>query len=583
MCTPYSRVRKRIKRPPTRQGAVLFYLKCVVLRALRSIENARRGPKLHPVATRDARFTCELIHRSPLWTSEDAAEFRLQAGKIQNLRVAARALDGVRIPSGETFSFWRQVGKATRRRGYVDGRELREGCIQAGVGGGLCQLSNALYDLALRAGFEIVERHPHTMRVPGSAADGDRDATVAWNHIDLRFRAAVDYQIRIEITTAELVVSLGFEKPIESREKRSSTLRVGNVAARSCETCGEHGCFAHNTSKAVVSRTGRRRTAFLLDARTPEFERELESTFSNDDIVFLPLDGRRWRAPRYAWKVSGDVQYATACGLIRTLNARRRMSPPALRAQQINDADRIARDMARRLPPEAIDVVVDIAYLKQLSRLGVLEGRRVTVWMSRFPLSIVHLLLDDAAARLHGAALLTDFRARAEDVADEWRAIERAFEIVTPHPWLISQLPGRVRRIDWSPVAGIAEAAEPFIFFPGPTAAREGAYAVRYAARNLGVPVSVGGRNLEGPDFWSDVEVLSPQTHPMSRAAAVVCPAVFHNRPIAGLMARSMGKPVVATPTCGIPGAIEVPFADTDVLTLALASILDEASASVSG
>ena len=93
------------------------------------------------------------------------------------------------VPAGETFSFWKQVGRATRRRGFVAGRELREGCLVANIGGGLCQLSNALYEAALAAGFEIVERHAHSRRVPGSRAALQRDATVFWNYVDLRFRA----------------------------------------------------------------------------------------------------------------------------------------------------------------------------------------------------------------------------------------------------------------------------------------------------------------------------------------------------------------------------------------------------------
>ena len=74
-------------------------------------------------------------------------------------------------------------------RGFVKGRELREGCIIPNVGGGLCQVSNALYDAALQAGHEIVERHAHTQVIAGSLAEQGRDATVFWNYVDLRFRS----------------------------------------------------------------------------------------------------------------------------------------------------------------------------------------------------------------------------------------------------------------------------------------------------------------------------------------------------------------------------------------------------------
>ena len=99
---------------------------------------------------------------TPLWTETEPEERFLVAGKIHNLRLAIRAINGIEIQARETFSFWRQVGRAVRRRGYVRGRELREGCIIPNIGGGLCQLSNALYDAALQANFEIIERHAHS-------------------------------------------------------------------------------------------------------------------------------------------------------------------------------------------------------------------------------------------------------------------------------------------------------------------------------------------------------------------------------------------------------------------------------------
>jgi vancomycin resistance protein YoaR len=102
-------------------------------------------------------------------------------GKVQNLRIAAAAIDGLVVQPGETFSFWRAAGRATRARGYVIGRELRQGCMIPTVGGGLCQLTNALSRVAHQAGLEIVERHSHSHQPEGFFIDGATDATVFWN------------------------------------------------------------------------------------------------------------------------------------------------------------------------------------------------------------------------------------------------------------------------------------------------------------------------------------------------------------------------------------------------------------------
>src|SRR5205814_4627950 len=109
---------------------------------------------------------------SALWNGlAGVKEHALTAGKIHNLRLALRAIDGVEVKPGEVFSFWKQVGRTTRRRGFVEGRELREGCLVRSVGGGLCQLSNGLYEAALDAGLEIIERHAHSRIVPGRSEE----------------------------------------------------------------------------------------------------------------------------------------------------------------------------------------------------------------------------------------------------------------------------------------------------------------------------------------------------------------------------------------------------------------------------
>jgi len=80
--------------------------------------------------------------KTPLWTESAPEEQFLLAGKVHNLRLAVRKLNGLKVPANEIFSFWKCVGQASRFNGYVEGRELREGCIIPSIGGGLCQISS---------------------------------------------------------------------------------------------------------------------------------------------------------------------------------------------------------------------------------------------------------------------------------------------------------------------------------------------------------------------------------------------------------------------------------------------------------
>lgn len=67
-------------------------------------------------------------HRTPLLRRLKDVDMQYQYNKITNLhnkitnlRLAAARLDGVVLRPGETFSYWRLIGRPSRRKGYLDG------------------------------------------------------------------------------------------------------------------------------------------------------------------------------------------------------------------------------------------------------------------------------------------------------------------------------------------------------------------------------------------------------------------------------------------------------------------------------
>ena len=62
-------------------------------------------------------------------------------------------------------------------------------------GGGVCQTSTTLYNAALLAGMEIVERNHHHF-APSYVPPG-RDAAVAFSGVDLRFRNPYAFPVRV--------------------------------------------------------------------------------------------------------------------------------------------------------------------------------------------------------------------------------------------------------------------------------------------------------------------------------------------------------------------------------------------------
>src|SRR5688500_5487367 len=112
---------------PTRLGAALFQSRAALLQLRRGAVDIIGGLQSLPLGLPELPLLLA-ESRTPLWSETSPEERRLQRGKVQNLRCAARRLNGVRIKPGEVFSFWKQMGRATRRRGYVEGRQLQEGC-----------------------------------------------------------------------------------------------------------------------------------------------------------------------------------------------------------------------------------------------------------------------------------------------------------------------------------------------------------------------------------------------------------------------------------------------------------------------
>lgn len=127
-------------------------------------------------------------HQSVLLKKLGNNNEQLQLQKIKNLQIASKKIDGIVIEPGQTFSYWHTIGKPHKKDGYVEGMLLSQGKVIAGIGGGLCQVSNLLYWLFLHGPFEIVERYHHSYDVfpdSGRVLPFGSGATVFYNYVDL--------------------------------------------------------------------------------------------------------------------------------------------------------------------------------------------------------------------------------------------------------------------------------------------------------------------------------------------------------------------------------------------------------------
>ena len=150
----------------------------------------------------------------------------LSRAQQTNVQLAAQRLDGLVIPAGASFSFNRTVGPRTPARGYLAAPSYLGGESPATIGGGICLLSSALYQAALKAGFQIEQRVPH-MRTIHSVPPG-LDATVWYGGADLRWMNRLpqavkltasihDHKLLFRLSGRTAIVPLTFKRVVNQR------------------------------------------------------------------------------------------------------------------------------------------------------------------------------------------------------------------------------------------------------------------------------------------------------------------------------------------------------------------------------
>ncbi len=148
-------------------------------------------------------------HQSLLIRKLGTVDLQLQYNKVHNLKLAIREIDGVLIKPGETLSLWRLIGPATEARGYMEGLILSNGESKVGIGGGLCQLANLVYWMALHSPLEVTERHHHSFDLfpdSGRTVPFGTGAALFYNYMDLQVHnpTQTTFQLQLWLTDAHL-------------------------------------------------------------------------------------------------------------------------------------------------------------------------------------------------------------------------------------------------------------------------------------------------------------------------------------------------------------------------------------------
>lgn len=163
-------------------------------------------------------------HTSILMRKLHGVDIKLQENKVTNIKLACDRINGIIIKPGETFSYWKIVGRTTEKEGYKRGLVISKKGFTSGFGGGLCQMANMIHWLVLNSPLDVTELHHHSdalfpderRRVPFGTG-----TSICYNNVDYRFKNNTDQsvQIIVWVENGELCGELRSEKQFPYRYK----------------------------------------------------------------------------------------------------------------------------------------------------------------------------------------------------------------------------------------------------------------------------------------------------------------------------------------------------------------------------
>lgn len=154
-----------------------------------------------PVEQLTPNLTKALLTRVNGLIGEFSTSFKGSSSeRIENIKLASKAVDGRLIMPGETVSFNNITGPRSKEGGYKEANIIIGGDFTPGLGGGVCQVSTTLYNALLRANLKIVERYPHS--IPSKYVEMGQDAAVSYGSLDLKFQNNFNFPVYIKMGTS---------------------------------------------------------------------------------------------------------------------------------------------------------------------------------------------------------------------------------------------------------------------------------------------------------------------------------------------------------------------------------------------
>jgi vancomycin resistance protein YoaR len=133
--------------------------------------------------------------------------FPFNPPRTNNIKIAARTLNGTLVRPGEQFSLNRTLGPRTPAKGYQQAPVIYAGRLEKAYGGGVSQVSTTTFNAAFFSGVRIDRHTPHSFYI--SRYPEGREATLSWPDVDQLWTNDTGFGILISayVTGSDLTVT----------------------------------------------------------------------------------------------------------------------------------------------------------------------------------------------------------------------------------------------------------------------------------------------------------------------------------------------------------------------------------------
>ena len=182
------------------------------------------------------QVTAQIKEQEPAITKEDLSTITDVLGtyttdfsssgsaRSTNLSVGAEKINGHVLMPGEVLSGYQCLQPFTNANGYKTAAAYENGQVVDSIGGGVCQIATTLYNAALEAEVEIVQRQNHSMIV--TYVKPSRDAAIAGTYKDIKIKNNYSTPIYVEGYTANRKLTF----TIYGKETRPANRKVEYVS-----------------------------------------------------------------------------------------------------------------------------------------------------------------------------------------------------------------------------------------------------------------------------------------------------------------------------------------------------------------